>query len=435
MPSTASSTRLGDRVAQHTAGPCTLYTIQTAVPEVISYRGSFVTQPDVGADEELLQELLVRMFDKGTQQRDRFQIAETLEERGAQQNFSSEGLRVEFYGRMLRAHVADVLDLLAEEFRAPALEAAEFDKARSQLIASLQRSLESTGGQASAALSRRIYARAHPNYTPPTQETIGRLQELTVADVQAYYTAHVGSNELRLVLAGDVDEAAAVQAVAGAFDGWAPHDAPAQYASAAEPQEPGVTDVLMPGKQNIDVRMGHAIPLKRTDPDYVALYLANFALGGDFSARLMDEVRDERGLTYGIGSSLTGLTAEVEGHWQVDVTLSADRLEEGVAATREVIKEFVAEGVSAEELQAKKETVVGSFTVGLASSRALANVLHLNAVRGYDPTYLDRFREALAAATLGEVNQAIATYLDLEALQVARAGAVPQGDDDPTARL
>ncbi len=416
---------MADRVEQQKIGPCTLITVPTAVPGVVSYRGSFITNPNIGEDEELLQELLVRLFDKGTAHRDRFEIAETLEERGAQQNFSSEGLRIEFYGRMLQGHQRDIMALLAEELREPELSSDEFEKVRGQLIASLQRSLENTGGQASAALARRIYARAHPNFTPRTEETIERLHRISVEDVQAFWRNHVGSNGLVLVCAGAVDSDAPKQAVGAAFGGWETHDATPNYATAPENTEPGTTDVNMPGKQNIDVRLGHGLPLKRTDADYVPLYLANFALGGDFSARLMDEVRDERGLTYGIGSSLSGLTAEVQGHWQVDVTLSADRLKEGIQATREVIDTFVEEGITEEELQAKKETVVGSFTVGLASARALANVLHLNAVRGYEPEYLDRFREQLQEASVTEVNEAIARYLHPDRLHSARAGALP----------
>lgn len=420
-----------DQVEVVDVGPCHLLLMPTTVQDVVSWYGSIRTNPDFAAEEELLQELAVGLLDKGTKHRDRFAVAEILENRGAELNFSSEGLNVQFSGRALSAHLAEVFRILAEQLREPLLDAGEFEKARARLAASLHRELERTGSQASGALSRRIYRPAHPNYTPPTREMLGRLEVTSVDAVRAYHAGHFGANRLTLVVVGDFDVEEACRAVGEAFGGWPQHASAEMFEGASRPEEPGRSEVEMPGKRNIDVRMGHGLPVLRQDADYIPLFLGNYVLGGNFSARLMTTIRDEMGLTYGIGSSFKGITTEVEGHWQIDVTLSQENIAPGLEAITELVRSFVEAGISQEELDAVKQTVTGSFKVGLATTRGLANVLHLNELRGFGPEYLDRFPEEVSAVTVDEVNAVIQKYFDPERFQLALAGGLAREEAAP----
>lgn len=182
----------------------------------------------------------------------------------------------------------------------------------------------------------------------------------------------------------------------------------------------------MPEKSNVDVRMGHAVPIRRDHEDYPALYVGNYILGGNFAARLMTHIRDEQGLTYHIGSGLSGITTHYAGYWQVSVTLSHDKLEEGISATKDVIRRFIEDGATEDELDAKKTTITGSYTVGLATTRRLAHSILTNAERGFDVDYLDRFPEEIRALTLEEVNEAVRRYLTPDAMHEALAGTVPE---------
>jgi len=168
--------------------------------------------------------------------------------------------------------------------------------------------------------------------------------------------------------------------------------------------------------------MGHALSLRRDHEDYAALYVGNYILGGNFSARLMTTVRDERGLTYNISSGLAGVSTRYDGYWQTAVTLSHDALDEGIDATKDVISRFVEEGATADELDAKKTTITGSYTVGLATTRRLAQSVLTNAERGFSMDYLDRFPTEVEALTLEEVNDAIRRYLRPAAMHEALAG-------------
>src|SRR5690606_13755413 len=103
------------------------------------------------------------MLDKGTQQRDKFAIAQELESVGASLSFSVSGQTLDIAGKCLRRDVPRLLALLAEQLRTPALSAEELEKLKPQLIGNQQRALESTDFQAAQAFSRAVYPPGHPN--------------------------------------------------------------------------------------------------------------------------------------------------------------------------------------------------------------------------------------------------------------------------------
>ena len=423
--STMTTPSLASRIRDRTAGPARLLTLETAVDDIVSWRGSFLAYPDLGADDDLRQELAVSLLDKGTEQRDRFELARVLEDCGAKLNLSSDGLYVDISGRALTADLPRVMDVLAEMLRTPAFEEQEFEKARAQTIAEVQRRMEKTGAQASAALSRRLFDPGHPNYSRAPETTLDRLQALTVEDVRNYHTSHFGATEWTLAVVGDLDHDAVAQVVGEAFDGWAPHEIEPTHDTEGTDTPAGRSVVPMPDKSNVDVRLGHTVPIRRDHADYPALYVGNYILGGNFAARLMNTIRDEKGLTYHIGSSLSGLTTRYAGYWQTSVTLSHDALEEGIDATTAVIRRFVEEGATESELDDKKTTITGSYAVGLATTQRLAQSILTNAERGFDTEYLDRFPEEIQALSLEAVNEAVRRYLRPDALHEALAGVPP----------
>lgn len=429
IPSSSESTSIPDlasRIRDREAGPGRLLTLQTSVDDVVSWRGSFVSNPDPAAGDDLRQKLTVSLLDKGTEQRDRFELARVLEDCGAKLDLTSDGLFVEVSGRALVDDVPQVMDVMAEMLRVPAFEPEEFEKAKAQIAADVRRRMEKTEAQASAALSRRLFPEGHPNYSPSPETTLERLRALTPADVRDYHDTHFGSNEWTLAIVGDLDHERVASVVGETFEGWPPNGAPAVYETDAAPDDVGRSVIPMPDKANVDVRLGHAVPLRRDHEDYHALYVGNYILGGDFAARLMSTVRDEKGLTYHIGASLSGIGTRYAGSWQTRITLSHDALDSGLSETKEVIRRFVEEGASEEELAAKKTTITGSYAVGLAATRRLAQSILTNAERGFDVSYLDRFPEQIRALSLDEVNAAIRRYLRPDEMQEALAGTRPE---------
>lgn len=420
-----SDLHLAPRITDTTAGPARLLVLPTGVRDVVSFRGSFETAPDLGADEDIVQGIVASVLDKGTVSKDRFEIAEVLDGLGAQVSFYSDGLRMGVAGRALREDLPQVLALVAEQVREPALDADEIDKALVRAVASVRRSRESTGAQASGALARRLYPEAHPNYVLDPDAELALVEAITADAVRGYHAAHVRPDDFTLALVGDVPDGAD-QTVADVFDGWTPHGQAAAFTAAAAPLPPGRVTVEMADRRNLDVYLGHAVDLRRSSPDFLAAYAGIFALGGNFSGRLMQTVRDEQGLTYGIGASLGAPSVHHDGHVRIQVTLSQENLARGITATRTEVEGFVAEGVSADELRQTQTTLVGRHVVGLATTSGLAARLLVNAERGFPLAYLDEYPDLINALTTDEVTAAVRTHLRPADLHESVAGTVPE---------
>lgn len=397
-----------------------LYLLPTPAPGVVSFRASFETHPDLAVREDLAQRLTVRLLDKGTRRRDRFAFAEALETKGATLSFTADEQRVGFAGRCLRADLPAVLDLAAEALREPLLADDEAAKVLTHLDAAYRHAEEDTAAQADAALSRLLYPDGHPNHSEPFEQTRAALAALAADDARRFHEQHFRHGALDLVLAGDVDGLEHADLLAR-FGHRAAAPAPLVV------PEPLVaasltTDVLVPGKTSYDVRLGHAVPLPRPHPDALALRVALFALGGNFSARLMQTVRDRDGLTYGISAALDGAGATYGGNVLVRANFSPDVLARGLERVREEVQRLVDEGLSEDELATVQQTLAGTHVVGLSTSGGAAAALLSALEYGLGADWLDVYPERLQALTVGHVNDVLRQHLNPSALAVACAG-------------
>lgn len=417
-----------ERIQVHQIGPMQAYMLPVDIRDVVSFAVSFESQPDFGAGEDLVQRIMVALLDKGTQQRDKFALADVLDGMGAQIRFSSDEDRISVTGRALREDLPEVVALMAEQLREPRLDPADFETAQARLSAVLHRAMEQTGTRAARALTRTLYPADHPNFIPDAQTELAQLANLQSETIQAYHQQHVGSNEMRAVFVGDIPTEALLTALHTHFADWPAHPASGVYSTGGLSTDAQTVSLPMPDKTNLDVRMGHPLPVRRTDPIYPALYIANYALGGNFSGRLMSRVRDELGLTYGVGSQLSDVSHAFDGHWQIGATLSPENLHRGLDEIRALVARFVAEGIRAEELADTQTAITGSFQVGLATTGGLAYALLSYAEFGFGPDYLDRFPKEIQAVTLEDVNQAITQYFHPERLQTCIAGTFPPAD-------
>ncbi|MEO7159479.1 MAG: insulinase family protein, partial [Polaromonas sp.] len=149
---------------------------------------------------------------------------------------------------------------------------------------------------------------------------------------------------------------------------------------------------------------------KRADPDYFPLTVGNYILGGGgFVSRLTNEVREKRGLTYGISSNFSpGLHA---GSFTVGLQTRPDQAAEAVRITRQVVMDFVAKGPSEAELQAAKDNLIGGFALRIDSNRKLLANLAGMAWNNLPLDYLDTWTQQVEKVTVADVKAAFARKL------------------------
>ncbi|MFQ6613770.1 MAG: M16 family metallopeptidase, partial [Fidelibacterota bacterium] len=413
-----------------------LFTMNSGVKDVVTIKGSFLGGDEYSPDDNpMLADVTASMLDQGTKSKTKFEISEQLESVGAELSFGSGAYRVNFNARCLKEDVPLVLGLLAEQLREPAFNEEDLASVKKRMIGSLRRAKESTRNQASTAFSQILYPEGHPNYKLSADDAIASVEKITADDVRAFFQANYGLGSLLITAVGDVDADAFSAEVARVFQGWKrsplslskdPHK--------ANPNQARVSYVTIKDKTSVDMYLGQAVGIDRNNPDYYPLMFGVYVLGGNFSARLMSTVRDQQGLTYGTYSTVAGVDNGNDGYWFAWATFAPDLLAKGQAAIREQLKLWVDKGITPEELEAKKNTLTGSYKVGLATTNGLAGQILVNAERGRDVSYLDEYPGIINALTLDQVNSAIKKYVDLDNLVMVSAGSVdetgqPLGED------
>jgi zinc protease len=137
-------------------------------------------------------------------------------------------------------------------------------------------------------------------------------------------------------------------------------------------------------------------------------------------------VREELGLTYSIYSMLAKPDREFDGHWQIGLSLSPDKLDAGLAATRAEISGFVDDGVTPSELAAKKLEAIGVFHMSLATLSGLSETILFGAERGWGPDYIREFAGKIGAVTADQLNCAVRKHFRPADLSTVIAGPPDQ---------
>jgi zinc protease len=428
-PASVTRSNFAARVArtQLPTGAALLVLENRATP-TISLRGSLRAgsyfEP---RDKPGLARITADMLERGTLRRTKLQLAGDLESVGAQVAFSADPFAVEVAARALAKDLPLLLATLAEQLREPAFPAEELEKLKQQAIAAIQEQQANTRLRAYEKFSQLIYDPVNPFYLHGGEALVKSLNSITVEDVRRFYETRYGGRSLILSVVGDVRTDEVQKLFAEAFgDFGGPESVEISVDDPAPPTTARREIVLLKEKANVDVLLGSAAPLRRDARDYYAATIANSALGeSTLSSRLGLQVRDREGLTYGIGSRFRAPSLAA-GPWYITVSVNPTNVEKAISSALTVLRDYVTNGMTADELADEKSAAIGSFKVSLSTNAGLAEALWNAEVYGLGLNYIDRFPELIQAVTLEETNAAIRKYFRPDHLTVVIAGDYEQ---------
>jgi zinc protease len=399
--------------------------IKTGAKDVVTIRGMLPAGDSRSPESNVaLADLVAGMLDKGTTTRDKFVISQVLGDVGATIGFGTNASALNLSAKCLRADLPLVLGLIAEQLRTPAFSADEFAKLKKHVAGVMQRSLEDTDFRANASYVRAVYPLGHPNREASPEEYLAAVDKATLDEVKAFHKEFYGPAAMRLVIVGDVDAAAVSAELGKVFAGWTGGSTQVRPARAGHVDAPREQDVFMADKTNVSLVWGQATQLRYGEPDALALRVGTSALGSGFTGRLMANVRDKEGLTYGIGSFIANDTY-VDGDWRITANFSPDLLGKGIESTKRQLTAWHKDGITAEELANNKGKFVGAFKLGLSTTTGMATTVLNTLNRDLPLTFVDEFGGKINALTLAQVNGAIKQHLNPEQMVMIKAGTVP----------
>jgi len=341
----------------------------------------------------------------GTERHSQVELASAVQSLGGDLHVSVDTDRALVGGAVLRGGLPRLLGLLAEVLSGAAYPGREVAGERGRLIERLSIARSQPAVLVREALRRRMYG-DHPyaRELPPVDAVAavgaGQLRRLHAERVQP-----AGST---LVVVGDVSPTRALDQVEAALGGWGA-GGPVRSLPPVPPIEPGpIVLVDRPGSVQSSIRLGGRA-LRRDDPDYPALQLANLAFGGYFSSRLVENVREDKGYTYGphsrIDHGVAGSSLVVDMDVATEVTAPA-LLEVWYELGR-----MATLPVTAAELADVRQYAIGTLALSLASQSGLASTLAALAGMGLGLEWLREHPQRLAAVTVEAVYAAAQRYL------------------------
>ena len=364
------------------------------------------------------------MLDRGTKALDKFAIADKLDNVGAEISFTVGAQALEIRAKCLRKDLPLIIDTLAAELRTPALLVGEFNKAKEQFIGELEASMQDSGALASDAFGRAVFPEGHPNRPHTMKEYIAAANTAKLEELKAFQAKYYGPAHMTMVVVGDVSDADTQADIAKAFSGWSGGQDYLRTAKPAAASAASEITVPLTDKPSVTVLFGQASGLRYSDPDNLPLRIGTAILGQGFTGRLMSTVRDKEGLTYNIGASMSD-DSIVDGVWEVSASFAPALLGKGLESTRREVAKWWKDGVTEQELAARKQGVIGGYFVSLSTTQGLAETILADAQRGLDPSWLDAYPKAIKALTRDQVNAAIKAHINPNTMVLVEAGSVP----------
>jgi zinc protease len=399
--------------------------LKTGVKDVVTIKGSLPAGDSRSPDTNVaLADLTAGMLDKGTTKHDKFALAQKLGDVGASITFGTNASALNINAKCLKQDLPMVLELIAEQLRQPAFSAEEFGKLKRHYAGLMRRSMEDTDFRANTSFVRAVYPVGHPNREAAPEEFLAAVEKTTLEEVKAFHAQYYGPAAMRLVVVGDVEPAAVERGLGQVFAGWTGGSAQPRPARAGSVDAPREQDVFMPDKTTVSIVWGQATQLRYGDPDSLALRVGTAILGSGFTGRLMANVRDKEGLTYGIGSFMAADTF-TDGDWRMQAYFSPALLDKGIASTKRQLLSWHQDGVTPAELTSAKGKFVGSFKLGLSTTDGMASTVLNTVNRDLPLTFIDQFGATINSFTLEQVNGAIKKHLDPDKMVLIKAGTIP----------
>ncbi|PTR06599.1 zinc protease [Nitrosospira sp. Nsp5] len=310
------------------------------------------------------------------------------------------------------------LDILGRVIQHPEFVVTVLEREQQRIIAGLKEADTKPDIIADRALMKMLYG-SHPYGLRGSGEieTVGALRR---DDLMDFYRSRYSAPGAVVSIMGDVSRAEAA-AIAESLTSELPQSVPAYVIPAVTEPVPETKRITHPATQS---HILLAYPgLRRDDPDYFPLLVGNYVLGGGgFTSRLMEEIRQKRGLAYSVNSHFSPLREK--GPFEISLQTRKEQSEEALVLTRKVLADFVAGGPTEKELVAAKQNIIGSFPLRLDSNRKILGYLSVIGFYDLPLTYLDDYLKAVGNVTVAQIKDAFQRRIKPEGMVGVVVGAM-----------
>ncbi|MCU0758957.1 MAG: insulinase family protein [Steroidobacteraceae bacterium] len=377
-------------------------------------------------DRGTVAQLTAEMLRRGTKSRSLQQINDQLDALKSSVSISGSGQTVGIRVVSTRDNLGPALEIVTDLLRAPAFPEAEFGRLRDEVLAGIDQQRSDPGAIAQQELDRILspWPRGHFRYVENFDEQVAAVKAATVEELRRFHAEFYGAAAATAAVVGDFDPVTTRAALGAMLAGWAAPQ-PFQRAPDRYFEVPAVTRRIdTPDKANATLLAGVNLALRDDDPDYPALVLANYMLGGGFlNSRLATRIRQKEGISYGVQSILQADPLDKVGGFLTFAIYNPENSARLLAAWREELAKMLREGFTEAEFRDARDGWLLGRGVSRSQDRELvgklASYLYLGRTMDWDA----QLEKRVAAMTVADVNAAVRRWIDPAKITVVEAGA------------
>ncbi|MFK7755595.1 MAG: M16 family metallopeptidase [Flavobacteriales bacterium] len=389
----------------------------------VSYQLSADIDVIVEGDKAGMSSMAGDLLRKGTTSKSKAEIDESMDFIGASFSTSSTGM----FGRSLTKHSSELLSTMSDVLMNPTFPQEELDKAKTQTLSGLVSGKTDPGSMMSNIRGIVNYGIEHPYGEVVTEKTV---ESISRADLVNFYESHWKPNHSYLVVVGDITLEEAKSNAQKYFGAWQKGDLPnPSFKAHAAPAGNNVVFVPLKDAVQSTISVTYPVDLKPGSSDALAARVMNTILGGGvFSGRLMQNLREDKGFTYGSRSSLS--SDRVVGSFNASAAVRNEVTDSSVTEILYELDRMITEPVNDSILSFVKNSMAGGFARSLENPRTIArfalNTFKYDLPKDYYNTYLQR----LEALTVADVTAAAQKYI-----KPSNANIIVVGNKDESEKL
>jgi zinc protease len=364
--------------------------------------------------------LMTGLLEEGSGDMDATEFSRATEELAASFGYDASRDSVSISAQVLKENHKEALSLLKQAIMQPSFNPVAFDRVQKQVLSIIK----SNQTDPNYIAGQKLRSLAYPNhaYSQPLEGTLEAVGKLSIEDMRATHAGAFSKDRMYVSVVGDIT-AEELGPLLDDLLGELPETGPKLPNKTEFGVAGGLTVVDFNTPQTVAVWAQPGID--RDDPDFFAAYLLNHVLGGSgFTARLTQEVREKRGLTYGVYSYLAPF--DYVSIWGGSVSSSNDRIKTAIEVIQEEWRKLAENGVTQEELDAAKKYQTGAYPLRFDGNGRIANMLAGMQMQGLPIDYPITRNDKINAVTLGDVNRVAEHLMQPDALRFVVVGK-PEG--------
>ncbi len=370
--------------------------------------------PIYQGEKEGYVEMAGTLMGTGTKTKTKAQLDEETDFIGADLSTNSNGI----FASSLSKHTTKLLDLMSDVLYNPAFLQDEMDKLKTQTLSGLAASKDNPNAIAGNVRRALSYGKQHPYGLFTTEKSVSAI---TMDDCKNYYNTYFKPNNAYLIIVGDIDLKTAKSISQKYFAKWVAGEV--KNPTYAQPKEPAKTYVALVDRtasvQSV-INISYPVDLKPGTQDAVKARVTNQILGGGFSSRLMQNLREKHGFTYGASSQLN--PDNLIGSFNASASVRNEVTDSSVYEFLLELKRIVNETVLEKELIAAKAEISGAFGRSLENPQTIANFALNTAKYNLPKDYYNNYLKYVDAVTLEDVQATAKKFIHPENAHIVVVG-------------